>query len=178
MSRLSSSKGKLEFKYVSERHKISNLRAAKYAFKNCTLIKLWAEMLLRLQWQIVKWLFKLRFGPELVSISTLKNSFHKKRSKKYENKYTSKHSFNLTKSWKKKYFLIVLHTKISKLNDKKNIDIAAFHRQRSGNYSICLSGQKILAIIFVMKTSQNVPELKDTGKSIEAIFSYNWTICL
>ena len=30
--------------------------------------------------------------------------------------------------------------------------IAAFHTQGAGNLSICLSGQKILAIIFVIKT--------------------------
>ena len=45
MSKLSSSKGKLEFKQVSERHTISNLCTAKYAFKSFTLAKLWAEML-------------------------------------------------------------------------------------------------------------------------------------
>ena len=32
--------------------------------------------------------------------------------------------------------------------------VAAFHTQRPGDYSICLSGQKFLAAIFVMKTNQ------------------------
>ena len=32
--------------------------------------------------------------------------------------------------------------------------IGAFYTQRPGNYSICLSEQKILAIIFIMKTNQ------------------------
>ena len=31
---------------------------------------------------------------------------------------------------------------------------AGFHTQRSGNYSICLSGQKSLVTIFVMKINQ------------------------
>ena len=31
---------------------------------------------------------------------------------------------------------------------------AAFHMQGPGNWSICLSGQKTLAIIFVMKTGR------------------------
>ena len=32
--------------------------------------------------------------------------------------------------------------------------IAAFYTQRPGNYSICLSGQKFLAVIIFMKTNQ------------------------
>ena len=46
----------------------------------------------------------------------------KKRDKKCENKYTNKHSFNLL-NLENRDILIVLHTKIPKLNDKKNIDI-------------------------------------------------------
>ena len=34
-------KGQLGFKYLSERHTISNLFTAKYVFKSCTLAKLW-----------------------------------------------------------------------------------------------------------------------------------------
>ena len=101
----SSSKGQLEFKYVPERYTISNLCTAKYAFKRCTLTKLWAEMLFRFQLQMVQWLFKLRLGPGLVSLFKLKdNSFREKNNKKLENKYTKKHSFDLSKSWKEKYF--------------------------------------------------------------------------
>ena len=38
---------------------------------------------------------------------------------------------------------------------QQDIDpIAAFHTQRPGNYSICLSVQIFLATIFVMKTNQ------------------------
>ena len=37
--------------------------------------------------------------------STLKVAFaEKKKKQKCENKYTNKHSFNLSKSWKQKYF--------------------------------------------------------------------------
>ena len=105
MSKLSLSKGKLKFKYVSERHTISNLCTAKYAFKSCTLAKIWAEMLLRFQWQMVKSFLKLRVGPGLVSISPCKSSFReKKRNKKCENKYTNKHSFNLFKPRRQKCF--------------------------------------------------------------------------
>ena len=39
----------LEFKCVLESDAISNLCTAKYAFKNCTLAKLWAKMLFRFQ---------------------------------------------------------------------------------------------------------------------------------
>ena len=68
---------------------ISKLCTIKYAFKSCTLAELWTGMLL----------------PRLVSISPLKSSFcEKKRNKKRENNYTNKHSFNLSKSWKQKYF--------------------------------------------------------------------------
>ena len=77
MSKLSSSKGKLSFKRVSERNTISK----------------------------VKKLFKLGFWPELVSISPLKNSFREvKKNKKCENKHTKKDFFNLCKSRTKKYF--------------------------------------------------------------------------
>ena len=34
------------------------------------------------------------------------------------------------------------------------VNIAAFYMQKPRNYSICLTGQKILATVFVMKTNQ------------------------
>ena len=106
----SSSKGQLEFKYVPERYRISNLCSAKYALKICTLTKLWAEMLFRFQLQMVMWLFELRYGPGIVSLFKLKNnSFREKNNKKLENKYTKKHSFDLSKSWKKKYFDSIIY---------------------------------------------------------------------
>ena len=116
MSKLSSSKGKLGFKYVSERHTISNLRTAKYAFKSCTLAKLWAEMLFRFQWQMVKWLLKLRLGPGLVSISPLKSSFHEKKETKNVKKNILTNTPLIFLNLENRNILIVLHTKISRLN--------------------------------------------------------------
>ena len=85
------------------------------------LAKLFAEILFRFQWQMVKWLIKLHLGSGVISISSLKISFREKQTnKKCENKYSNKYSFNLSKSWKKKY-LFVLNTKIPKDNDRKNI---------------------------------------------------------
>ena len=80
MSHLSSSKGKLECKYVSEKHRISNLCTAKYAFKNCTSRKWQAEILFMFQWHMVKWKFEFRLGPELVPISPLEKCFRKKKT--------------------------------------------------------------------------------------------------
>ena len=45
--------------------------------------------------------------------------------------------------------------------------IAAFHTQRPGIYSICLSRQKDLATIFVMKTDQVRPFSTTTGPTTE-----------
>ena len=39
---------------------------------------------------------------------------------------------------------------------KTAVLIAAFHTQRLGNFSICLSGQKFLGTIFAVKTKNNV----------------------
>ena len=39
-----------------------------------------------------------------------------------------------------------------------------WHTQRPGNYSICLLGQKILAIIFVMKTNQVLRPFSTTAE--------------
>ena len=51
--------------------------------------------------------------------------------------------------------LSVLHANTKKKEKKKTrMAIGAFYTQRPGNYSICLSEQKILAIIFIMKTNQ------------------------
>ena len=52
---------------------------------------------------MIKWLLKLHFEPALVSIYPLKSSLREKkkkkeRNKKCENKYTNKHSFDLSKS--------------------------------------------------------------------------------
>ena len=52
-------------------------------------------------------------------------------------------SYEFCEIFKKIYFQENLRTTAS---------IAAFYTQRPGNYSICLSGQKVLAAVFFMKT--------------------------
>ena len=42
-----------------------------------------------------------------------------------------------------------------------------------GTTQYACQDKQFLATIFVMETSQNIQELKDTGKITEAIFSYN-----
>ena len=71
---------------------------------------------------MVKWLFKLCFGPELVSISPPKSSF---REKKKETKNVKTNILTDTPLifLNLENILIVLHTKIPKLNDKKKFDI-------------------------------------------------------
>ena len=70
---------------------------------------------------MVKWLFKLRHGAGLVSISPLKSSFREKKTK-CENKYQTCTSLILL-NLENRNILIVLHTKNPKLHDKKKIDI-------------------------------------------------------
>ena len=72
---------------------------------------------------MVEWLFKLRFLPALVSVSPLKNSIQ-------ENKWTKHVKMNLLTNTpaiflnlEKRNILLVLYTKIPKLNGKENIDI-------------------------------------------------------
>ena len=119
MSKLSSSKGKLEFKYVSEWHTISNLCTAKYAFKSCTLAKLWVEMLFRFQWQMVQWLLKLRLGLGLVSISPLKSSFREKKEIKNVKTNILTNTPLIFLNFENRNILIVLNAKIPRHNDKK-----------------------------------------------------------
>ena len=54
-----------------------------------------------------------------------------------------------------------ISTTLQKVESSNAIAIAAFHMQGPGNQSICLSGQKFLATIFVMKTQQNTQESRD-----------------
>ena len=119
MSKLSSSKRKLEFKYVSERHTITNLCTAQYAFKSCTLAKLWVEMLFRFQWQMVKWLLKLRLGLGLVSISPLKSSFREKKEIKNVKTNILTNTPLIFLNFENRNILIVLNAKIPRHNDKK-----------------------------------------------------------
>ena len=54
--------------------------------------------------------------------------------------------------------------------DSKNemTTIAAFHTQGPGNQSICLSGQKILATIFVMKTqAENITKYSEVKRQTD-----------
>ena len=94
MSKLSSSKGKLSFKRVSERNTISK----------------------------VKKLFKLGFWPELVSISPLKNSFREVKKTKNVKTNILKKTSSIFVNLEQRNILIVLHKKIPKLNVKENID--------------------------------------------------------
>ena len=73
---------------------------------------------------MVKSLFKLRLGPRLVSIRPLKNSFREKKEVKNVKTDTLTNIPLIFLNLEKRNILIVLHTKISKLNDKSNIDIA------------------------------------------------------
>ena len=72
---------------------------------------------------MVKWLFKLRLRPGLVSISLLKSSFHEKKETKYvkTNILTNTQTL-IFLNLENRNILIVLHTKIPKINDKKSID--------------------------------------------------------
>ena len=72
---------------------------------------------------MVKWLLKLRLGPGLVSISPLKSSFREKKKRKCENILTNTPLIFL--NLESRNILIVLHAKIPRLNDKKNVDIVA-----------------------------------------------------
>ena len=73
---------------------------------------------------MVKSLFKLRLGPRLVSIRPLKNSFREKKEAKNVKTDTLTNIPLIFLNLEKRNILIVLHTKIPKLNDKNNIDIA------------------------------------------------------
>ena len=72
---------------------------------------------------MVKGLFKIRLVPGLVSISTLNNSF---QQKKYQTKNVKTNIRTNTPliflNFEKRNILLVLHTRIPKVNDKKNID--------------------------------------------------------
>ena len=75
---------------------------------------------------MIKWLLKLRLGPGLVSISPLKSSF---REKKKETKNVKTNILTNTPliflNLENRNILIVIHSKIPRLNDKKNTDIVA-----------------------------------------------------
>ena len=73
---------------------------------------------------MLKWLFKLRLGPELASASPLNSSFREKK-KEIKNVKTNipTNTPLIFLNLENRNILIVLHTKIPRLNDEKNIDM-------------------------------------------------------
>ena len=61
----------LESRYVSDKHIISGLCMELCAINSDTLIKLWAAMLFKFQWQMLSFWKQLSFGPGFSSISPL-----------------------------------------------------------------------------------------------------------
>ena len=72
---------------------------------------------------MVKWLLKLRLGPGLVSISPLKSSFGERKETKNVKTNILTNTSLIFLNLENRNILIVLHTKIPRLNDKNNIDI-------------------------------------------------------
>ena len=72
---------------------------------------------------MVKWLFKLLFGSGLVSISPQKVAFVKKKETKNVETNILISTPLIFLNLENRNILIVLYTKIPKLNDEKNIDI-------------------------------------------------------
>ena len=72
---------------------------------------------------MVKWLLKLRLGPGLVSISQLKSSFREKKETKNVQINILTNTPLIFLNLENRNILIVLHAKIPRRNDKKNIDI-------------------------------------------------------
>ena len=72
---------------------------------------------------MVKWLLKLRLGSGLVSISRLKSSFRERKETKNVKTNILTNTSLIFLNLENRNILIVLHTKIPRLNDKKNIDI-------------------------------------------------------
>ena len=70
---------------------------------------------------MVKLLFKLCLGSGLVSISPLKNSFREKKETKNVKTKILTNSPLIFLILEKRSILIVSHTKIPRLNDKRNI---------------------------------------------------------
>ena len=72
---------------------------------------------------MVNWLLKLLLGARLVSISPLKSSFRgKKETKNVKAKILTSTTL-IFLNLENRNILIVLHTKIPRLNDKKNLNI-------------------------------------------------------
>ena len=74
---------------------------------------------------MVKWLLKLHLGPRLVSISPLKSNFREKKETKNVKTNILTNTPLIFLNLEKRNILIVIHSKIPRLNDKKNTDIVA-----------------------------------------------------
>ena len=72
---------------------------------------------------MVKLLFKLRLGPGVISISPLKSSFREKKETKNVKTNILTNTPLIFLILEKRNILIVSHTKIPRVNDKRNIDI-------------------------------------------------------
>ena len=72
---------------------------------------------------MVKWLLKLRLGSGLISISPLKSSFRERKETKNVKTNILTNTPLISLNLENRNILIVLHTKIQKLNDKKISDI-------------------------------------------------------
>ena len=60
-----------ELRYVLERQRISQLWIKNFTVKREILVKVWAEIMLKFQWQIETLYPEIGFGPEFVSTSLL-----------------------------------------------------------------------------------------------------------
>ena len=70
--KLSSPRTVLELRYVSDKHIIAHLCMELYVINSDTLMKLWATMLFKFQWQMLSFWEELSFGPGFSSISPLR----------------------------------------------------------------------------------------------------------
>ena len=71
---------------------------------------------------MVKWLLKLRLGPGLVSISPFKSSFRERKETENVKTNILTNTPLIFLNLENRNILIVLHTKIPRLNDKRNTD--------------------------------------------------------
>ena len=79
---------------------------------------------------MLKWLFKLRLGPELASASPLNSSFREKK-KEIKNVKTNipTNTPLIFLNLENRNILIVLHTKIPKPNDKMYIQLSKCNKR-------------------------------------------------
>ena len=80
---------------------------------------------------MVKWLFQLCLGPGLVSVSSFKSIFCEKKETKNVKTNILTNTSLIFLNHENRNILIVLHTKIPQLKDKKNIDIVVKKQQKN-----------------------------------------------